>query len=166
MRLRYRGDQKDCHGPEIPREPSPFSCLLFSNFAFKGRHLEWRIRRACSPLDACGAWQRSSFRGARSEIFECWQLKVYRLNSQAHTYFIHQAEYSRVHACGKIHIYMRVFVFLTTTRFSYAFRATVVVHGFNGVLPGEAPNRPKLQMQKKNSLAEPPDQEKRSPKRR
>ena len=61
VRLRYRGDQKDCHGPEIPREPSPSSCLLFSNFAFKGRHLEWRIRRACSPLDACGAWQRSSF---------------------------------------------------------------------------------------------------------
>jgi hypothetical protein len=26
-----------------------------------GRHLEWRIRRACSPLDACGAWQRSRF---------------------------------------------------------------------------------------------------------
>ena len=30
-----------------------------------GWHLEWRIRRACSPLDAWGAWQRSRF-AARS----------------------------------------------------------------------------------------------------
>ena len=26
-----------------------------------GWHLEWRIRPACSPLDAWGAWQRSRF---------------------------------------------------------------------------------------------------------
>ena len=26
-----------------------------------GWHLEWRIRRACSPLDAWGAWQGSRF---------------------------------------------------------------------------------------------------------
>jgi hypothetical protein len=34
-----------------------------------GRHLEWRIRGACSPLDACGAWQLPASRTAL-RVFE------------------------------------------------------------------------------------------------
>jgi len=32
----------------------------------------WRIRLACSQIEAWGAWQRSRFAQRDAEIFECW----------------------------------------------------------------------------------------------
>jgi hypothetical protein len=41
----------------------------------RGRQVAWRIRLACSPIEAWGAWQLAfPLRGARAEIFECWSL--------------------------------------------------------------------------------------------
>ena len=37
-----------------------------------GRQVAWRIRLACSPIEAWGALQRSRFAQRDAEIFECW----------------------------------------------------------------------------------------------